>query len=158
MKNDTMTEIGGHVRDVFAHRFVIEKADGGRVLADLGPEGAKAFPLESGAEIVASGEMKPSELKVATIATKGGQPVVVGRAAKDKLDGDAQAGEATAAVVQAGFEVLGEPRRKPKHFEVLGRKDGSHVECHVEFDGTIRKEKPVKTGDDKWAAEMKSVA
>lgn len=158
MKNEPKTEITGHVRDVFAHRFVIETGDGERILADLGPEGLKAFPLRSGAEVVASGEMKPSELKVATIAAKGGQPVETGHGHKGRLDGVAEPGDAAKAVEKAGFEAIGEPRRKPKHFEVLGRRNGKYVECHVEFDGKIRKEKAIEAGDDKWADEMKSAA
>jgi hypothetical protein len=42
-----------------------------------------------------------------------------------------------------GYEPLGEPRRKSKHFEVLGRRDGAFVELHVELDGRIRKTRPV---------------
>ena len=37
------------------------------------------------------------------------------------------------------FKVLGGPRRKPKHIEVLGRRKGEVCELHIEFEGRIRK-------------------
>jgi hypothetical protein len=54
-----------------------------------------------------------------------------------------------------GFAVVGKPRRKPKHFEVLGRDAaGDMVELHIELDGALRKTKPVHEEDPKWAAEI----
>ena len=50
------------------------------------------------------------------------------------------------AVRAAGFEPSGTPRRKPKHFEIDGRRDGKPYELHVELDGRIRKTKPA--GED----------
>ena len=35
----------------------------------------------------------------------------------------------TASVRAAGFEVISEPRRKPKHFEIVGRRDGALSNC-----------------------------
>ena len=44
------------------------------------------------------------------------------------------------------------PRRKPKHFEVLGRRpDGAATELHVDFAGTIYREKPADP--TKWTAQ-----
>ena len=63
-----------------------------------------------------------------------------------------------AAVERAGFAAIGAPRRKPKHFEVLARRDGRLTECHVELDGHIRKEKPVAPDDHKWSHELASAA
>ena len=162
-------KVEGRIADVFAHRFTIERADGSRVLADLGPKGAEAFALEPGLAIVASGEMKPSELKVERIAKQGGSPIEIehkkkhehgpGHRGPDHHDhGPADPQVALRAVTAAGLHPLGEPRRKPKHFEVLARKGKAFVECHVELDGHIRKEKPVPHDDHKWAHELDTAA
>lgn len=150
----------GRIGDIFFHRFVIELPTGEKILADVGPKGADAFPLKSGTQIIVEGEMKPSELKVERIAKKGGTPVVIEHKKKHEHDHHAPADPDTAkrAVTRAGYVIVGEPRRKPKHFEILGRKSGHLVECHVEFDGHIRKEKPVDARDDKWSSDLNRVA
>ncbi len=161
-------KIEGRIGDVFFHRFVVELTSGERLLADLGPKGAEVFPLETGAEIVAEGEMKPSELKVERIARKGEKLVEVEHKKKHPPhhhgphdhhhDAHAEPDVAKRAVARAGYETIGEPRRKPKHFEVLGRKGRRLFECHVAFDGDIYKEKPVEPGDHKWSDEMSAGA
>ena len=54
------------------------------------------------------------------------------------------------AARNAGYEPVGAPRRKPKHFEVLGRRDGTFTELHIELDGHIRKTKPAAGDEPKW--------
>lgn len=157
MSNRSVTKINGVIDAVFAHRFVVVTEDGQRLLADLGPQGVERFPLEVGAEVSLEGESKPSELKVTSIATPGRASVAIEHK-KPKHDDEGDPKAARKAVERAGFVVIGEPRRKPKHFEVLGTKDGEHVECHVELDGAIRKVKPVEGGDGKWAVELNPAA
>lgn len=137
--------IDGEVTDVFAHRFVVATEDG-KVLADLGRKGAERVTLEVGDEVEVAGEAKPSELKVFKITRKGFEPVDIGhRPEKDKHEGDADPAVALRAVEANGFTVVGEPRRRPEHFEVMGRDGaGDMVEFHVEFDGTVRMAKPSK--------------
>lgn len=157
--------VEGRITDIFFHRFVIERHDGSRILADLGPAGVEAFPITAGLDVIAQGEMKPSELKVHEIARAGAKPIKIGHKKpgpphKPHHHGPHHEGPhhhepadpalAKDAVARAGLDVLGEPRRKPKHFEVLARRDGAFVECHVELDGHIRKEKPVAADDAKW--------
>ncbi len=167
MPQHQQLEVEGTIADVFTHRFTIERGDGSRVLADLGPEGAKTFTLSPGLAIVAFGEMKPSELKVERIARKGAAPVEITHKPKHDAKHDAKhdgkhepadPGVARRAVEVVGLHPIGEPRRKPKHFEVLARKGRGFVECHVELDGHIRKEKPVDAQDDKWLHELKTTA
>lgn len=163
MPNQDNIQISGRITDVFAHRFVIQIADGERKLADIGPKGLEAFKLEVGTEIVADASEKPSELKIHKIAVKGGKPVAIEHGKKHRPEGHGEHGHAKPAVAvkavrEAGLEPVGEPRRKPKHFEVLARKGKAYVECHVEFDGGIRKEKAVEADDTKWADELKSAA
>jgi len=56
-----------------------------------------------------------------------------------------------------GFEVVGNPRRKPKHFEILGRDAaGDFVEMHIELGGALRKTRPVEKDDPKWATELRN--
>ncbi len=166
MPHHEHVEISGEIVDVFAHRFTIA-TDRGRVLADLGPKGAEAFRLTPGLRIVASGEMKPSELKVDRIAREGAKPIEIahkkpghgpGHEGPDHHHEPADPKVALEAVKAAGLEPVGDPRRKPKHFEVLARRGRLFVECHVELDGHIRKEKPVAENDHKWANELDTAA
>ena len=157
MPDHQRMKVDGRVGDIFAHRFVIE-TKAGRILADLGPKGAERFLVQTGDAISVEGEMKTSELKVETIARAGEVSVAIEHKKKPDHHQHAEPREARKAVENAGFEALGEPRRKPKHFEVLTRRDGCFVECHVEFDGYIRKEKPVAPHDEKWSSEIARAA
>ena len=151
MAHDMPRAVTGTVTDIFAHRFVVE-TEGGRVLADLGLHGAALVTLKRGDRVALSGEMKPSELKVHRIAKDGEAPVAIDFDKRPPGEsGDPAQARRTAEA--SGFTVLGEPRRKPRHFEVLGRDHaGDLVELHVEFDGRLRKTKPVDPGEGKWSA------
>ena len=155
MTSHIVTE-AGIIDAVFAHGFVLRRRDGTRLLADVGPKGAEAFRLAEGAEVPIEGEAKPSELKVSSITPKGGEAVAIrhGKPHDDHAEIDPAA--ATAAVERAGLTLVGEPRRKPKHYEVLARRGADLVEVHVEQDGTIRKEKTADTG--KWADALAAAA
>jgi hypothetical protein len=149
--SDTVT-LSGTVADVFAHRFTLE-TDTGTVLADLGPKGAERIALATGDAVSITGERKPSEIKV-TRLTRGGETLDLSHD-KGPDHPPADPKPVLAAVEQAGLTPLGEPRRKPKHFEVLARDaDGAHHELHVEFDGTLRQRKPVAADDGKWAEAL----
>jgi hypothetical protein len=144
--------VSGNITHVFGHRFVVETKSGA-ILADITPKGLEQHALRIGDEVELSGEMKPSELKVSKLQS--GKTVI--EIAHKKPHDDhphAEPGEAIKAARKAGYEPLGEPRRKPKHFEVLGRRDDKLTELHIELDGHIRKEKPVAHGDPKWAAAL----
>jgi hypothetical protein len=153
------------VRDLFAHRFVLRTTDG-CVLADLTPEGAERIQLLVGDEITIEGEKKPSEIKVRRIE-RGGEVVDLSEEpsrrgkTSDKIKaGDASLGEdaasATRIVTEAGLTPIGKPRRKHKHFEILGREAGGNlVEWHIDRDGTIGKKKLVESDSDKWSDEIK---
>jgi hypothetical protein len=155
----------GKVLDIFAHRFVLETADG-KYLADLTPHGADAVQLKAGDEIAIDGEQKPSELKVLKLERAGQTFVIAHKPPKHEKPGhhgpdhhahhhpEADPLIAKKAVKSAGYQVIGEPRRKPKHFEVLGKKGKSYQELHVELDGSIYKEKPIPAHDHKWQTEI----
>ena len=151
MPEHHQTALSGKVTHVFAHRFVVETARGA-ILADLTPHGVEQIALHVGDEVSLEGEMKPSELKVAVLR-RGGRSVHIEHKKKHHDDHHSPADPALAleAVRAAGFEILGEPQRKPKHFEVLGRRGKAWTEFHVELDGHIRKTKPVERDDHKWA-------
>jgi hypothetical protein len=135
--------LAGEVTDLFGHRFVLVTANG-KILADLGPKGLEEISLSIGDKVTLTGEQKPSEVKVHGI-THGGRTVTLPHG-KDKHGphGEPDHEAALAAVKAAGFEPVGSPRRKPKHFEIDGRRGNEFVELHVELDGHIRKTKPAE--------------
>jgi hypothetical protein len=141
--------VTGKVTHVFGHRFVVE-TDRGAVLADLTPKGAEQHSLRIGEVVSLRGEMKPSELKV-SLLTAGKTTITIEHKKKPHdHHPHAEPGDALKAAREAGFEPLGEPRRKPKHFEVLGRRNDRLTELHIELTGHIRKMKPVEDADPKW--------
>jgi hypothetical protein len=146
--------ISGTITHVFAHRFVV-RAEQGDVLADITPKGADQIALRVNDTVTCEGEMKPSELKV-TRLTRDGETIAIDHKKKPHHDHHAPADPAVAlsAARAAGFAVLGSPRRKPKHFEVLGKRQGALTELHIELDGHIRKSKPVDRNGHKWAGVL----
>jgi hypothetical protein len=56
--------LSGQVTDIFAHRFVVNTANG-KILADLGPKGAEQVALKEGDRVELAGDMKPSEKRSA---------------------------------------------------------------------------------------------
>ena len=151
--------ISGTITHVFGHRFVVDTSSGA-VLADLTPHGADQVSIKTGDVVSLFGEMKPTELKVSRF-TSGANTVEIAHKPK-KHEGhehdhkDADPRIALKAAKDAGFEALGDPRRKPKHFEVLGRRNGELSELHIELDGHIRKTKPADRHDPKWSDALKA--
>jgi len=151
--------VAGKITDIFAHRFVVQTASE-KVLADLTPHGMDMIKLEIGDAIEIEGEQKPSEIKVLKIE-RAGESFVIAHpkhagphhpAKHHHHDADPQTAKEAAA--KAGYSIIGEPRRKPKHFEILGKKGRSFQELHIEIGGTLYKEKPVSADDHKWHAEI----
>ena len=162
MSHDAETAVAGVITDIFGHRFVLKTANG-KILADLTPKGVDQIELREGDRVELSGEMKPTELKIHTIRKHGGEEIVVdhkkphehGNKHGHKHDHRHEAADPKPALKAAkdkGFTVVGDPRRKPKHFEILGRdKTGDYSELHIELDGHVRKIKPLEAGDHKWS-------
>jgi hypothetical protein len=140
--------ISGRIIHVFGHRFVVQ-TDTGTVLADLTPKSAEQIALRIGDEVKLVGEMKPTELKV-TRYSSADATTEIEHKKKPDAHHDADPRKALQAARAAGFDPLGEPRRKPKHFEVLGQRDKQLTELHIELDGHIRKTKPADRHDPKW--------
>ena len=149
--HETVT-LTGTICDVFAHRFVVQTSKG-RILADVTPRGAETIALRLGARVTLTGQMKPSELKVERYAEDGGRATTIDH--KDPPDHHAADADPAAAIRGAeakGYMLIGHPRRKPKHFELIGQtQDGTLHELHMEFDGHLRKVKPIEASDPKWA-------
>jgi len=148
MPHHEKVALAGVIEHVFAHRFTLLCNDEQVYLADLGPKGAEAFPLKQGLSVRLEGEQRPSEIKVARIARKGGAFVAVERKKPHHgpkhphADVPADPRIVVTALKNAGWTITGKPERKPKHFEVLGRHDaGDWTELHVDFAGTIYKQK-----------------
>jgi hypothetical protein len=150
------TTADGTITHIFGHRFVVQTGKGA-ILADLTPKGIEKVMLRIGDEVTLAGEMKPSELKV-TRFTSGGKSVEIEHKKKHHDEHrDADPRLAMQAAIAAGFEPVGQPRRKPKHFEVLGRRNEEWTELHIELDGHIRKRKPVDRHDLKWAEASQQI-
>lgn len=141
-------KLSGKIVHVFAHRFVVQTAKGA-VLADVTPHGAELVDLRVGAEVELEGEMKPSELKVSRF-TCNGKSVVIAHKKKPDHDHHPPADPAAAirSVRAAGYEPIGAPHRKPKHFEIHGRRNGLDYELHVELEGRIRKAMLIDEGHE----------
>ncbi|HEY1778912.1 MAG TPA: hypothetical protein VGG79_00455 [Roseiarcus sp.] len=153
-------KVVGDVTHVFAHRFVV-KTTKGDILADLTPKGAERVTLKENDQVELIGEQKPSELKVRSIALNSGPSFLIDQPDHHEHHDfhehqDHAGSEPALKTAEAnGFAILGEPRRKPKHFEVLGRNaSGDMVELHIELDGRWRKSRPVPEDDPKWAEEI----
>jgi len=148
---EPLTRVAGTILHLFAHRFVVDTG-GGMVLADVTPKGLERIALRVGDRVELEGEQKPSELKVHRLMRDG---LCIDIEHKKKPHHDDR-GPADPAVVLraargAGYEPVGVPRRKPRHFEVLGQRNGTFVELHVELDGHIRKTKPATGDEPKWS-------
>lgn len=148
------SKLTGKITHIFAHRFVVETPRGA-VLADIAPHGLEIIKLRIGADVELEGEKKPSELKVERFICDG-ESVEIEH--KKKHDHDhhepADPEVAIGAARATGFEPIGKPRRKPKHFEVLGLRNGHHSELHIELNGRIRKTKPIDD-EHKWSEALR---
>ncbi len=149
---DDHVSVSGKILHVFAHRFVVQ-TKAGAILADVTPRGLDHIVLRVGTTVLLEGQAKPSELKASRI-TLGGSTVTIEHKKPHHHD-DHHQGPADPEVVlraarDAGYEPSAKPRRKPKHFEVLGKRDGRFSELHIELDGHIRKTKPTERDDPKW--------
>lgn len=137
MPHHVNTTISGTITHLFGHRFLV-RTEHGDVLADLTAKGREQITLRLNDEVTLEGEMKPSELKVARL-TRGGQTIEIAHKSKPGHHGrdhpHADASIAIASVCAAGFLALGAPRRKPKHFELLAKKQDGPNELHVELHG-----------------------
>jgi hypothetical protein len=143
----------GEITHVFAHRFVLQ-TNSKALLADLTPHGLEAFGPRVGDRVAIEGEQKPSEIKVCKLE-RNGETFEIGDGPRvEHKHAPADPALAIKATTSAGYEVIGEPRRKPKHFEVLGKKGAMFEELHIELDGDIRKAKSVSPDDHKWRSEI----
>jgi hypothetical protein len=141
-------ELSGKIMHVFAHRFVVQTPKG-TVLADLTPHGADLVDLRIGADVELEGEMKPSELKVTRFTRDGASVEIEHKKKRDHDQHELTDPEvAIKAARAAGFEPTGTPRRKPKHFEIAGRRNDQDYELHVELGGRIRKVRLVGDGHE----------
>jgi hypothetical protein len=103
-------------------------------------------------------DIKPSEFKVHSIAKNGAPPVTW-----STLPSRIGARSNTKKPIRAGAENggiqrlrPGRPRRKSKHFEILGLDPACDmVGLHVEWIGSLRKTRAVHEDDPKWATEIK---
>ncbi|MCJ2073403.1 hypothetical protein MKK75_32245 [Methylobacterium sp. J-030] len=155
MPHHDTSALSGVITHVFAHRFTLE-AEGQTHLADLGPKGAQAFALAPGLSVSLEGERRPSEIKVTRIEAAGREPVWIEHKKPNHAPGHKHAdvpadqNVVLASARKAGWETHGDPRQKPKHFEVLAlRGQSGWTELHIDFAGTIYKQKPADA--DKWS-------
>jgi hypothetical protein len=154
-ENHPNIEAAGQITHVFAHRFVLQTGSKA-VLADLTPHGLEMVGLRVGDRVAIEGEQKPSEIKVSRLERNGETFEIGDGPRKEHKHAPADPSLALKAATSAGYEVLGEARRKPKHFEVLGKKGAAFEELHIELDGHIRQAKPLSSEDHKWRSEIQA--
>jgi hypothetical protein len=138
---------------VFGHRFVLETGSNS-VLADLTPRGLEIVGLRIGDRVALEGEQKPSEIKVSKLE-RNGETFAIDDDLHGAREDEADPTTAIKTAEDAGYQVIGEPHRKPKHFEVLGKKGAEFEELHVDLDGDVRKTTRVSphdtNGNPKWS-------
>ena len=150
------TEAVGEITHVFAHRFVLQTGSK-TLLADLTPHGLEIVHPHVGDRVAVEGEQKPSEIKVSKLKRDGETFEIGDGSHHGREHAPADSALAIQAATNAGYEVIGGARRKPKHFEVLGKKGAAFAELHIELDGDIRKAKPVPPEDPKWRSEIEAI-
>lgn len=157
---DDRVSVSGKILHVFAHRFVVQTR-AGAILADVTPRGLDHIVLRVGDTVSLEGEAKPSELKVSRLILDGHTVKIEHKKPHHHDDHHhdhhhhhhhepADPDVVLKAAREAGYEPSAKPRRKPKHFEVLGKRNGRFSELHIELDGHIRKTKPTASDDPKW--------
>lgn len=156
--------VTGTVTDTFGHRFVVD--DGSKKsLVNIGRNGGETVSIKTGDKLTVDGVMTDAgELRAARVAV-GSQPAVDLPGAKSwwqKLTGaKGKDGkpfgplEAKAEVTKAGYETVGEPKAKKKHFEVLVKKDGQFFEVHAHRNGDVKNIRSVNATDPKWGPMVK---
>ena len=116
----------------------------------LDARGLEVVGLRIGDRVALEGEQKPSEIKVSKLE-RNGETFAIGHGSHGTREGEADPAIAIKTAEDAGYQVVGGPRRK---FEVLGKKCAEFEELHIELDGDVRKTKPVSPHDHKWRSEM----
>jgi hypothetical protein len=101
------------------------------------------------------GEQKPSEIKVSKLE-RNGETFAIGHGPHDTREHEADPAIAIKTAEDAGYQVIGGPRRKPKHFEVLGKKGTEFEELHIELDGGVGRlslcPRTITNGNPKWSS------
>lgn len=136
----SITTASGTVWAVFGHRLALDCADT-KILVDLGPKGAEGLTLAPGDAVIVEGERTPCEIRAARLVLADGTVRTLARPGRDHGPGDLEL--ALRRVRDAGYHVEGAPIRKPRHFELVGIRDGASFQVHVHDDGSIRKAKPL---------------
>lgn len=148
-------KVEGVITHVFAHRFVL-KTGSETLLADLTPPGLEKVKIRVGDQVAIEGERKPSEIKLSKLQ-RDGETFEIGQDPRPKHEHDHAPADpvlAVEAAASAGYQVIGQVRRKPKHFEVLGKRGAVFEELHIELDGAIRKTRRAFPDDPKWRSEI----
>ena len=86
------------------------------VLADLTPRGLEVVGLCIGDRVALEGEQKPSEIKVSKLE-RNGETFATGPSPHGTREDEADPAIAIKIAEDAGSQVIGGPRREPKHFE-----------------------------------------
>src|SRR6185437_2225592 len=155
---DSLARVSGTILHLFAHRFAVDTG-GGVVLADITPKGLEQIALRLGDRVALEGERKPSELEVHRL-TRDGRTIEIEHKKKPHHEGGhgdhcpADPAVVLRAARGAGYAPVGGPRRKPRHFEVRGRRHGAFAELHIELDGRIRETKPATGNEPKWSEAL----
>jgi hypothetical protein len=143
----------GEITHVFGHRFVL-KTGSKSVLDGLTPRGLEIVGLRFGDRVALEGEQKPAEIKVSKLE-RSGETFAIADGLHGAREDEADPAIAIKTAEDAGYQVVGGPRRKPKHFEVLGKKGGdlrSFTSSSAEVFGRLSVcPRTITNGNPKWS-------
>jgi hypothetical protein len=99
------------------------------------------------------GEQKRSEIKVSKLE-RDGKTFAIDHGLHGAREDEADPAIAIKTAEDVGYQVIGGPRRKPTHFELLGKRAAHLRSLHIELDGGVRKTKRLSSDDHKWQSEI----
>lgn len=131
--------------DIDIHKDGSVKAKPSFAMADV-----KKLAVDKGYTLTT--EPKQDKKHFVAMATKNGKPmqIAVHRDGSIKETLPFEAADATKAVKDNGYEVVGEPKQERKHFAVLGKKEGKYYEIHARRNGKVKQIRPVDKTDLTW--------
>lgn len=155
MPNPTgdVVSIDGTVKEIFGNKFIIEDANG-RKLIETGPRGQDIARVAVGDRVKVDGRNREGFTHAGAITLANGQRVTLdgpglGPGPRGPGGGAFNQDAILGSVRNAGYSDARIQDVKKHHAEVIAsNRDGKRIELHVEFDGNIRKIETITSFDE----------